>query len=256
MPLEALWSLGSWAVPNLLIIGLQVGCIVHIVRSGREYWWILIVLFLPVIGALVYLAIEVYPEFQRRRRPGGRITGAVSGGRLQALRRQLEVCDSVENRRNLAEAHLGRGEPAAALPLYEACLTPAHENDPDILFGLARAYFHNGKLMEAEKFLRRVAEVSPSLQRHERDLLLARTLAGMGRADQAATLYEALLPGFTGEEARYRYAELQWRRGSKAKARELIEAILDKARLAAGPYRRREREWIRGAKRLRRQLKA
>src|SRR5471032_2198158 len=56
-----------WGEPTampiyILVLLLEIACIVHIMRTGRERFWIYIVLFLPMAGMLAYLAAEVLPD--------------------------------------------------------------------------------------------------------------------------------------------------------------------------------------------------
>ncbi len=41
----------------LLIV--QILFIIHALKTGRDWWWVLIILFFPVIGCVVYFALEV-----------------------------------------------------------------------------------------------------------------------------------------------------------------------------------------------------
>ena len=50
---------------GLLILAVQVYFAIHAYRTGRE-WWILIILLVPVAGALVYLFAVWLPDFERQ----------------------------------------------------------------------------------------------------------------------------------------------------------------------------------------------
>ena len=50
---------------GLVTIVLNVLFIVHVMRTGRERFWIWIILGFPVVGALAYLLAEVVPELVR-----------------------------------------------------------------------------------------------------------------------------------------------------------------------------------------------
>jgi hypothetical protein len=70
------------------------------------------------------------------------------------------------------------------------------------------------------------------------------TLEALGRDDEAADDYAALVTHAPGEEVRCRYALLLQRRGDKAAAKTLFDEILTRSRRAPSHYRRQEREWI------------
>src|SRR5262245_10843816 len=48
----------------IVSILLPVIAIVHLVRTGRDMRWIMLIVFLPVAGPLAYLIIEVLPSFR------------------------------------------------------------------------------------------------------------------------------------------------------------------------------------------------
>src|SRR3954462_4721443 len=47
----------------ILHVLLGVACAVHVVRTGRSYFWIYIVLIFPIVGPLIYVIAEVLPDF-------------------------------------------------------------------------------------------------------------------------------------------------------------------------------------------------
>ena len=59
LPFGGLGGLG------VLVLALQAIAAIHALRTGRPYWWFYVILFLPGIGAVVYLFSEVLPETRR-----------------------------------------------------------------------------------------------------------------------------------------------------------------------------------------------
>jgi len=46
----------------ILSIAIQVGLIVHVIKTGRNMLWIMALAFLPVVGSIAYVVAEVLPE--------------------------------------------------------------------------------------------------------------------------------------------------------------------------------------------------
>jgi hypothetical protein len=42
-------------------------CVVHAVRTGRVFPWIYVIVFLPMIGSLIYFFMEIVPGIMRSR---------------------------------------------------------------------------------------------------------------------------------------------------------------------------------------------
>jgi len=65
-------------MPIYLTYFIQILLIIHVLKTGRDRYWIWLLLFLPLIGGIAYLVVEIIPEFssgitgQRTRRPSVR----------------------------------------------------------------------------------------------------------------------------------------------------------------------------------------
>ena len=101
------------AMPYLLIPLLQILCVVHAVRTGRDRMWIYILLFLPGLGVLAYAFVEVLPGFWARGRRAGCKPGRSAASirtRVAPPARRAGGRRTVDNRRLLAEALLAAGQ--------------------------------------------------------------------------------------------------------------------------------------------------
>jgi hypothetical protein len=232
----------------LLIPLLQIVCVVHVVRTGRPFMWIYILLFLPGLGVAAYVIVEILPGLFRSRAARGLHSQAVStldpGRELRRRRQALDAADTVDNRRLLAEALLASAQPAEALELYRGILTGIHADDPGMLLGMARAVYGVGQYDLALRTVLQLGESNPRYQPVEAQLLHAMALEALGRDDEAADDYAALVSRAPGEEVRCRYALLLQRHGDRNAARALFDEILTRSGRAPRHYRVHQREWI------------
>jgi hypothetical protein len=237
----------------LLIPLLQIICVVHVVRTGRPFMWIYILLFLPGLGVAAYVIVEILPGWfgsRTARTLGSSAVSALDPGRELRYRRQaLEEADTVDNRRLLAEALIAAGEPGEALELYRGILTGIHADDPGMLLGKAKAAYGVGDYDLALETVLQLGETNPRYQPVEAQLLHAMTLEALGRDDEAAEDYAALVTHAPGEEVRCRYAMLLKRHGDRNAATALFQEVVARSRRAPRHYRRQEREWIEIARR-------
>ena len=49
---------------------LQILCAVHVMKTGRPYYWIFIVMFAPMVGMIAYFIVEILPELTGSRTTG------------------------------------------------------------------------------------------------------------------------------------------------------------------------------------------
>src|SRR5262245_12909677 len=105
----------------LIPLMLQLTCIVHVVRTGRDRMWVYILL-IPGIGVLAYVVAELLPELLGSRgahRLGAKAVRTLNPGRdLKRRYEALESADTVENRRLLAEELVAQKQCFEAVELY------------------------------------------------------------------------------------------------------------------------------------------
>lgn len=238
------------AVSIYLIIA--VGLAVHAMKTGRSPWWLFILLLLPFVGSLAYVAIELVPAMFSTR--GARKVRSEIGTMLdpdKELRERAaaaELVDSVDAKRALAEECEKRGQWAEAIRLYEAAASGIFADDPAVLLGLARAQLGSGNAPACLETLHKLEEVQGELRNQEAHLLLARGLEATGHTDEALAEYEAVSRYYAGFEARSRYALLLLKQGRAQQARELFQEVVRASSARPVAVTPADKEWIRIAK--------
>jgi hypothetical protein len=232
---------------------LQIGLAIHAYRTGRMNPWLWIIVFVPAIGCLLYLILEVAPELLSGRTANRMKRGLVAtvdpGRDYRSLARDVEIAPTVHNRLRLADEclRLGRTEEAAAL--YEQSATGLHAADPAILGGLARTRFATGDLDGARAALDALRAENPDWRPADVQLLYARIQEGQGQTQEALAALRALSTTYPGEEARCRYAELLQRTGQETAARAEFREIIRRVDLQGRVYRKQQAAWYEAARR-------
>jgi hypothetical protein len=236
-------------MPIIAVAGylVQLALILHVVRSGRSYYWIYILLLAPGLGGLAYFIAEILPEMLGTRGARQAMVNAKRTfdpeGAYRALAEDLDTADTVENRRRLAEECLRLGKVEQAVTLYKTALTGIHKDDANLMHGLARSYFAAGDFANCAQTLEALKAANPRYESADAHLLYARALEGQGRRDEALHEYEAVSRYFAGAEARCRYALLLRRTGHAQQAKQLFQEVVRAVDKAGGPFKRAQREW-------------
>lgn len=242
-------------MPILVLVSfaLQIACAVHVVRSGRPMYWIWLLLIGSYLAVIVYVVVAVIPDL--RNDPRGRAAARNvlntfdPERRRREIRTRLDVADTVDNRKALAEESLRLGDYANAADLYRSTLKGLYATDPMLMLGLAQAEAGTGDHAAARATLDALIKANPQFRSADGHLLYARCLEELGEHDKAIGAYEVLARSYPGEEARVRYGSLLMKCGRRGDARGVFEDVLKRARSAPGYYRRKEQEWIAAAKR-------
>ena len=170
-----LWLVGLWLLAC-------IGLCVHVVRSGRELFWLWIILVFQPLGAVVYLVAIFLPELLRGS-DAQRLLGRANA--LLALNRGAEAIAVLEKLGADPEAH----SPAATLA-----------------FG--RAYEAVGRQSDAARALKEASERVPGFEGMAR---YAAFLARSGRRDEARAIVDDLDRRMTRLRGHFRKEAQQWR---------------------------------------------
>ncbi len=237
---------------GVVLLLVQIAFAVHVVRTGREIYWIFIIIFLPAIGCLIYFLTQIMPELGQSRTlrtAGSGLAKAIDPQReLRRRKEELAVVDTIENRVKLAEECIAANMATDAIELLQPCLRGGNENDPNILLTLAQAQFSAAQYPAARETMEHLIAANPSFKSYDGHLLYARTLEALDLKERTLAEYEALAASYPGEEARVRYGMLLQRLGQKEKARQMFTESLSRAKRAPGYYRKKERQWLNLAK--------
>jgi hypothetical protein len=238
---------------SILLLLLQVALVVHVIKTGRNQFWILAFFLLPGVGALAYFLAEILPEFF-----GGRSARRATAGMRRMidpdrdLRRasaEVEISGNVDARRRLGDELYGRKQYEEAVEVYRGGLKGIFEYDPTLLLGLARAQYGKADFAAARATLELLAQQNPDFKSADAQLLYARTLEAQDALDEAEREYALIAPGYPGAEARLRYGLLLKRRGKLPEAQRVLKDLLDGAKLGPAHYRKAQAEWLDRARR-------
>jgi hypothetical protein len=238
----------------ILSLALQVGLIIHVIKTGRNQLWIWVLLFLPLAGPIAYLAVEILPEVfgsRTARRTARGLKKAIDpGADLRRLEQEARVTSNVASRQNYADELVRHGRFEEAIAQYRSVLTGLYEHDPKLLLGIARAQFGKGEAAEARATLDSLRRANPDFHSPDGQLLYARALESEGNVQKALEQYASLAGSYPGAEAAVRYAQLLFVQGRRAEAQRVARDLLDQARIAPAHYRRAQRSWLDSAERL------
>src|SRR5688572_19817607 len=89
---------------------LQVALVVHVLRTGRNTFWIWILVLMPIAGPIAYLLVEILPDLlggRRARRAIATVKKSIDPDRdLREAHKAARLTNSIEAKRKLAEEQL------------------------------------------------------------------------------------------------------------------------------------------------------
>jgi hypothetical protein len=213
-----------------IVVVIQFCFAFHVLKTGRPYWWMFIIMAFPVMGCVIYYFVEVFPGSREHRnvhKTARKIAQALQpDADLKRRAEELEICGSVDNKLALADECMNHQMYSEAIRLYDSCLSGPFNKDGSILFALARASVEQRDWNKALNAIARVRADAPKTRPLDVRLLEARIFEGRGENDAALAAYRELVPVFVGLEARYRYGDFLARLGQHEAASHMFNEVV------------------------------
>jgi hypothetical protein len=227
-------------IPSLL-------CGIHVVRTGREMFWLWILVIAPILGPAVYVLAVILPELL-----GGRTARAMSAVARQAFdperelreaQRALDDTPTVGNRIRIAKAAAALGRWQDAEIQWRESLHGHFAHDPTVLMGHATALLELGQYEDALKRLEELRALGRDGETPQAALAFARAYEGLGRFAEAEAPYRFAADRVPGLEAGARYVAFLVKAGRQADAQLGLAEIDRRLAKISPPLRPEARRW-------------
>jgi len=232
----------------ILFYGPSLLCGIHVVRTGREMYWLWILVIAPLLGPLIYFFAVIVPELA-----GGRAARNFGAATRQALdpdrdyRNALRAIDdtpTVGNQMRAAQAAAALGRWKDAEAHWALAATGHWADDPAVLLGHANALLELGRYDEALKRLEQLGGLGGrEAQTPQATLALARAYEGLGRNAGADAAYRNCVDRVPGLEAGGRYVAFLAKTGRRADADLGLQELDRRLAKIAPPLRAEARIW-------------
>jgi hypothetical protein len=212
-----------------LHILLALFCAVHVVRSGQQLYWLVILFMFPLLGSLVYFFVIYLPNSRLERSAFKAVAAAAKvmdpNREVREARAALDDTPTAQNQMRLAAALLEVGQAQESATLYESCLKGPFASDLEMRFGAARAFTECQRYPQALVHLEALRRERADFRAEAVALLTARCLAGTSQPEQARAESESAVSRFGTFEARAEYAIWALAMGDSATADRLLPEI-------------------------------
>lgn len=231
-----------------LIIILQAFCLYHAYKNNNQQKWYWLIIFLPVVGCLIYL----YDNFYSRRNINSLTEGVkglvYSNYAVEKLEKEVKFSETITNKMNLADAYTERGRHDEAIKLYESCRNGFYENNPDLLNKLLRGYYLKkdyNKVIEFGQLLETVKGLG-----EEGKIAYAWAFHFTGNTPKAEEKFKEMDGKFANFQARIEFSKFLIEIGKINNAKAILNAILEEHDAMESYEKNAKRPFARESKRL------
>lgn len=237
-----------------ITVALQVICVIHCIRRGTKMQWIWLIVFVPVVGSIAYIFIEMFSGREIRQVQSGIGSLINPAGSIRKLEENLRFSDTFNNRMALGNAYLGSGQTDKAVELYESCYTGAFMENEDLLKQLIVAYSMQQRYKDVLPMAQKLYK-TPQFARSQAHLLYAIALEHTGNPAQAEKEFKIMNVRYSHFEPRYQYGLFLQRAGRHQEARDVFAGMVDESSHLSARERSHNRVWFAKAKEELRQLR-
>ncbi len=236
-------------MPYFLIIALQAFCVYHAIKNRNEYYWFFVIIFLPVIGSLIYLLTQVFNKKDLDTVQDGLVNVLNPSKKIKDLERQLDFADTFQNRIHLADAFLEIKEYQNAIDEYEIALNSNYENNSGIVKKLIEAYYqvaHHEKVIFCAEKIKNKSDFKGSRSQ----FLYGLSLEEQGQSIDAEQQLRQIDQRYSNYSERYKLAQFLIEKGKIEDAREILTEIIAESQHMTKPNRNRYRTVVNEVQKL------
>ena len=226
-----------------IIVGLQALCVIHCLKMGRERGWIWFIVFVPFIGSVAYIFMEIFSRRDLQNVGSGLGSVINAPWKIKKLEQQLRFSDTFNNRVALADTYLAAGQKEKAIALYESSLTGAFTENEYVLKQLISAYFEAQRFADVVAIAKKIYTL-PQFARSKAHILYAMALEKTGETTQAEKEFQQMRGRFANFEARYQYGMLLTRTSRGADAKKIFADMVEEASQLTPRERRAASTWF------------
>ena len=222
-------------------------CGIHVVRTGREMFWLWLFVIGPLIAPAFYFFAVLVPEWTGGSR--GRSVGKAARQALDPERdyrnalRTLEDTPTVGARMKVAHAAAALGRWSDAEAQWALSADGAWAYDPAILMGHALSLLELGRYADALGRLEKMKALGAEGKTPTVALAFARAYEGLGRNEDADDAYRFAADRVPGLESGGRYVAFMAKTGRREDAEIGFAEIERRLSKIAPPLRPEARVW-------------
>jgi len=211
-----------------LIIALQGYCIYHALKSKNDYYWIFIILFIPVIGSIIYLFTQAFNKRDLENVQSEIVAIINPTKKVLDLKKQLDFSETFQNKVSLADAFLEIKDYQNAITYYEDAIDSLFSGDVYVISNLIKAHFFNENYESVLKYIQVLKDKKATIK-PENLLHYGLALDNLGKTELAENEFEKINISFSNYHERLILAKHLINKNKKDEAKEILQKVYEES---------------------------
>lgn len=206
------------------IIAFQAFCIYHLFKNKNSYYWIFAIVFLPLVGCVIYLLTQVFTKRDTEKIQENITTIIDPSKKVRMLEQKLEFTETYQNTINLADAYLASHSYTKAIVLYKKALEDKTQNGFYAKSQLIKAYYFNKDYDEVIGLSESV-QTDKEFEKSDIPFLYGMSLAEKDRTAEAETQLKMIDRPYCNYNERLAFAKFLLSIDKTNEAKALLEEL-------------------------------
>lgn len=219
-----------------LILAFQGFCIYHMYKNRNPYYWAFLIMFVPVIGCIIYLITQVYNKRDAEKIQDEIVSIINPTKKIKDLEKRLQFSESYQNRVGLADAYLEISDYNNAIPHYLEALDDVSQNDFYVIDKLIEVYYnvedYNNVILYAERIQNRF-----EFKKSKAQFIYGLAQEHLGNFEEAEKHLRKIDIRYSFYEERLVLAKFLLSRKKEADAKEILNDIYTESQHMTKPNR-------------------
>jgi len=215
-------------MPYFLIIALQGFCIYHVIKNRSDYYWYFVILFLPIVGSVLYIITQVFNKKDLDAAHKELVEIVNPSKKVKDLRKQVEFADTFQNRVSLGDLLYEIGDYKGGVEEYNIALDGNYNQDAGVVKKMLEGYYRTEQFEEvifcAEKINQR-----PDFVGSRSQFLYGLALEEQKRSEEAEKNLRPIDQRYSNYAERYTLAQFLITKGKIEDAKDILSEILVEA---------------------------
>ncbi|OHD14009.1 MAG: hypothetical protein A2Z98_14780 [Spirochaetes bacterium GWB1_27_13] len=190
---------------------MQLLCIIHVIKNGRNTSWLYIIIFAPYVGGIAYFIIEILPTLNYHNTVSS-ITDIIATSispsyKLKELESKANYSPTYENKKNLADEYLNCGYFDKAIEIYDNILVSAYKDNYEIMLLKAKSLYGSKNYEEAYVIIKKLDENKYKYRNESELLIKLKIFEHILSKEEIYQLYKNAKNQFNSFEIQYYYID-------------------------------------------------
>lgn len=235
------------------VLILQVCCLYHAYKNGKDYFWYLIILMLPLLGAILYILTQVINKTDIEKVTEEIVTVIAPSRKVKEAEKRLAFSDTFQNRVALADAHFENRDYENASIQYEAALKGNFQKDFYVITQMISAMSQSQNYEEVIRLADQIKD-NHEFKNSRSQYIYGLALDKLGRIEEAEQNLKNIDQRYSNYAERLILAKFYHKNGKKGKAIEILDEVITESDHMTPQNRRQYRQVVTNVRKFREEL--